>query len=191
MRLVTGRWVTDNEPTPVLVFNEALGTSQPSATRIRSSALPATGYELATVVGVVADLRYSRLDSGPVPEAFVDLSHGALFGVTALARTDENPTSIAQPAVREISAIDSTQSVFEVSTLEQALSDSTAPNRLNLYLLTTFASVAVLLVLIGTYGVVSYVVAQRTSEIGIRIALGAQRARKWSPGSCDWACRWS
>ena len=178
MRLVTGRWVTDNEPTPVLVFNEALvsrefGDQDPIGARFQ---LP--GYELATVVGVVADLRYSRLDSGPVPEAFVDLSHGALFRRhrTRAHRWRTQRRSLNPRSAKSRRSIPRNR-YSRCRRSNKRLATSTAPNRLNLYLLTTFASVAVLLVLIGTYGVVSYMVAQRTSEIGIRIALGAQRAQ--------------
>ena len=92
-------------------------------------------------------------------------------------RIDGDPIAAA-PAIRKaLSAIDPTQSFYAIETMEQALAESIAPRRFNLLLLGTFAIVALVLAVLGVYSVVAYAVAERTQEIGIRLALGAERAR--------------
>jgi putative ABC transport system permease protein len=110
------------------------------------------------------------------PEVFFHHADTRLFGVTMVMRIDGDPLDAA-PAIRKaLSAIDPTQSFYAIETMEQTLAESIAPRRFNVLLLGIFAVVALAVAMLGVYGVVAYAVSERTNEIGIRLALGAERA---------------
>jgi putative ABC transport system permease protein len=131
---------------------------------------------MRTIVGVVRDIRHGSLRSDPVPEFYVPYQQRPTRDMTLVVRSSGDPLALAAPAREAIRAIDPNQPIAHVETLSDLLAASIAQPRSNYLLLSVFAAAALILAMVGVYGLLSYTVVQRTPELGIRLALGGQPA---------------